>query len=67
MWQQRQCEFIYFPGPLCVLCLHLLEQGIVQPQVDIPLPVSLLKYGRLICNGTLIDLPGSLYIPCLLL
>ena len=47
---------IHLPGALYVLGLQLLKQGIVDPQVNISLPVSLLWGRWYVCNCSLVHL-----------
>lgn len=53
---------VHFPGALHILSLQLLKQGVVDPKVDVPLPVTLFWRRRDVCNCPLIDLQH----PCML-
>ena len=53
---------VHFPGALHILSLQLLKQGVVDPKVDVPLPVPLFWRRRDVCNCPLIDLQH----PCML-
>mmetsp|Transcript_64525 Transcript_64525/g.185506 ORF Transcript_64525/g.185506 Transcript_64525/m.185506 type:complete len:271 (-) Transcript_64525:968-1780(-) len=44
------------PRLLDVAGLQLLEQGVVDPQVDVPPPEALLRHGGLVGDGALVDL-----------
>ena len=51
---------VHLPGALHVLGLQLLKQGIIDPQVDIPLPVSLFWGRWYVCNCSLVHLDAGL-------
>lgn len=47
-----QASTVDFSGPLMILCLQLLEEGVINPQVNVPLPIPLL-----VCWGNIADSP----------
>ena len=49
-----------WPGPTLHLGLQLLIEGVVDPQVDVALPVPLLLHGRHVGDGALIHFPHRL-------
>ena len=52
-----EAGLVHLPRPLYILRLKLLPQRIPDPQVDVPLPVALLRRWRHICYGSLVHLP----------
>ena len=47
---------VHLPCALQIPCLKLLEQRVLYPQVDVPLPVALLRARRQVGDGPLIHL-----------
>lgn len=56
---ELETSSIDFSGSLHVLSLQLLKESIVDPQVDVPLPVALLWGRRNVGDCSLIHLPGK--------
>ena len=52
-----QASPVHFSGALHIFCLQFLEDGVLDPQEDVALPVPLLIGGRKIAHCTLIDVP----------
>mmetsp|Transcript_90523 Transcript_90523/g.235746 ORF Transcript_90523/g.235746 Transcript_90523/m.235746 type:complete len:371 (+) Transcript_90523:1055-2167(+) len=55
------------PSLLDVARLQLLEKSVVDPQIDVPLPVPLLEHRRLVRNGPLVHLPDLPHVAAALL
>lgn len=66
MGYELQTSSIDFSGAVHVLGLQLLKQSIVDPQVDVALPVALLWCWWNVTNCSLIHLPRKLsnLVPC---
>ena len=57
MGYELEAGSVHFSGALRILGFQLLKQGIVDPQVDVALPVALLSSRGSVGYGPLIHLP----------
>ena len=56
MWDQLQTGPVDLPCSVRLLGVQLLKQGVLDPEVDVPLPVPLLRRGREVGDGPLVHL-----------
>lgn len=52
-----EARAVDFPGTVRVAAIKLLPDGVLYPQVDVPLPIPLLCGRRYICDRALVHLP----------
>ena len=62
MGYELETGSVDLPGAFGILSLQLLKEGVVDPQIDVALPIPLLSGGRHIGDSTLIHLRNNTVI-----